>query len=305
MSKYIKMTEELRQQCIEEFADAITNGKFANGKINYSKTLMASDRKATVIFEPEAFVKMMSLVMKFGSEVAWHGLATRDDDEEKDVYYIHDIIVYPQTVTGATVNTDQKEYEEWYQNLDDDTFNMVRMQGHSHVNMSTSPSGVDEKAQQDILDALPAGMFYIFMIWNKSLEYNAKIYDLKKNILFETHDIDVDVMNTDIGNFLKDANDMVKKTTYSYTGSYSNYSKPAATSGSYSTTPNTSKPAVVSSKPAEKEKEAPIYNPDKKKEVNAGYGSAREINERNARDPFYYSETDRFYGYGYYYDLGE
>lgn len=149
-------------------------------------------------------------------------MAYRGDDETKNEYYITDILVYPQKVTGATVNTDQEKYEMWLMQHEDEVFNNIRMQGHSHVNMGTTPSGVDETHQAKILEQLEDDMFYIFLIWNKSNSKFIKIYDLKKNILFETTDVSVEVLDdgSGIDEFLVDAKKLVedKPTTTYYSG---------------------------------------------------------------------------------------
>lgn len=229
MSKLIKMTPELLEQCKEEFAVALSTGKFADGKVNFTKTLGSVDRKATVFFSELAWLKMQTLIREFDKEVAWHGVAFRGEDETKDEYYITDILVYPQEVTGATVTTDQEKYQMWLMEHDDDVFNNIRFQGHSHVNMAVSPSGVDLSLYERLLDQLDDSMFYIFMIWNKRKDKHVKIYDLKKNVLFETTDVTVEVMEdgTGIEQFLKDAKEMVKSKpvtpTYSYGNGYGGY----------------------------------------------------------------------------------
>ncbi|MDE6150096.1 MAG: hypothetical protein K2F81_08405, partial [Ruminococcus sp.] len=155
----------------------------------------------------------------------------------------------------ATVNTDQEKYEMWLMGHDDDVFNNIRMQGHSHVNMGVTPSTVDTSLYERILDQLDDTMFYIFMIWNKKKDKTVKIYDLKKNVLFDTSDVTVETLPdsediSDICNlsedevkavtgfltkyrekrltetFIKDAKDMVKdkvyKPTNAYGGAYGN-----------------------------------------------------------------------------------
>ena len=129
--------------------------------------------------------------------------------------YIEDIFVYPQEVTGSTVNTDQEEYTKWLYELDDEIFNKLRMQGHSHVNMSVSPSGVDDKHRQQILDQLEQNMFYIFMIWNKSLSVHTLVYDMARNILYEDDDVDIQLLcDDDTVDFLADAQEKVQKKSY-------------------------------------------------------------------------------------------
>ena len=224
MSKVIKLTTEQLQECRKDFDTALSTMKLTDGKISFIKTITCPNEKATLYFDPLAWRKMQTLVKEFDKEVAWHGVAYRGEDEAKNEYFITDILVYPQKVTGSTVNTDQEKYEMWLMQHEDEVFNNIRMQGHSHVNMTTSPSPVDETHQAKILEQLEDDMFYIFLIWNKSNSKFIKIYDLKKNILFETIDVTVEILDdgSGIDEFLADAKKLVedKPTTSYYSGGY-------------------------------------------------------------------------------------
>lgn len=232
MAKIIKMTPEIIREAVEAFRESIGKQKMTDGKITFTKTLEAVSRKATVIFTEGAWFKMQMLITSMDKEIAWHGVARRGDDPEKDEYIISDILVYPQTVTGATVNTDQAEYEKWLNDLDDETFNNLRMQGHSHVNMGVTPSSVDLNLYEEFLERLRDDMFYIFLIYNKKGEKTYKIYDMKKNMLFETADVTVEVRETGLGllRTLTDMKEKVKTTAvttpaYPYTGTTTDYSR--------------------------------------------------------------------------------
>lgn len=216
MSKLIKITPEISQQILEEFKKALEGLVMEDGKISFTQSFNSTDRKATLFFTETAWHKMQTLIREFDKEVAWHGIAKRLETPDKDEYLIEDILVYPQEVTSATVNTDQQEYEKWLMELDDDTFNNLRMQGHSHVNMSTSPSGVDLTHQKEILQRLDEDMFYIFLIWNKKNDKTIKIYDFAKNVLFETTDITVKVLDEENGlrKFLSEAKSLVADKSY-------------------------------------------------------------------------------------------
>lgn len=228
MSKLIKVTQECLDEIRRDFEEALSSGKFSDGKVTFTKTIGALDRKATVYFTELAWLKMQTLVREFDKEVAWHGIAKRCDDPEKDEYIISDILVYPQEVTGATVTTDQQKYQMWLMGHEDDVFNNIRFQGHSHVNMQTSPSAVDTTLYNGILEQLTDDMFYIFMIWNKRKEKTVKIYDMAKNVLFETADVSIEVINdgTGIEKWLADAKEMVVDKPYTYT-------QPSSYGGSY------------------------------------------------------------------------
>jgi len=233
MSKIIKMTDEYREQLKREFAEAILSVRCTDGKMSFTRTFDAIDRKANLYFSEKAWEKMWALLREFDKEVAWHGVAHRGEGEGDD-YYIEDILVYPQEVTGATVNTDQERYQDWLYQFDDDVFNNIRMQGHSHVYMNPAPSGVDVTHQEKILEQLDDDMFYIFLIWNKRGEKTIKIFDLQKNTLFETGDVVVHVVESEdgIAKFIREAKEMVKDRVYTaptYKGPPPSSSVPAPT----------------------------------------------------------------------------
>ena len=209
MSRPIIMTEKMKQQAREDFASMLDTVKMSDGKLSYSKSFEFKDASAIVWLTPEAYKKILALVTEFPDEVGWHGSVSRTGDNE---FIIEDIFVYPQEVTGSTVNTDQEAYTNWLYELDDDTFGKIRMQGHSHVNMSVSPSGVDDKHRQQILEQLEQDMFYIFQIWNKSLSVHTLIYDMARNVLYEDKDVEVNLLGCDgMDEFLADAKEKVKK----------------------------------------------------------------------------------------------
>ena len=100
----------------------------------------------------------------------------------ESVFVIDDILVYPQTVTGATCVQDDDRVFEFELNLSTDQVNRKRFHGHSHVNMGVTPSGVDEQFYQDILTQVDD--YFIVMITNKSGAYYTRFYDMQNNILY-------------------------------------------------------------------------------------------------------------------------
>ncbi len=240
MAKEIKITDACINKWREEFENILQSAKLADGKVNFSRSLTSTKRPCTVYFNEIAWLKMQALIRECDKEVGWHGIAYRDEDMTKDAYYITDILVYPQEVSAATVNTDQIKYQMWLANQDDEVFNNLRMQGHSHVNMGVTPSATDTDLYESLLSQLDDTMFYIFMIYNKRGEYTYKIYDMAKNIMFETSDVTVRVIEDELGveKFLREAKGMVTdKPAYvapTYNYGYSNYggvyNKPAVNS---------------------------------------------------------------------------
>lgn len=168
--------------------------------------------RPTVIITEEANAKMKALVASTNKEVAWHGLVTRPQPLE---FHITDILVYPQKVTGTTVESDDDLYPEWLNNLTDEQYNQLRMQGHSHVNMSVFSSGTDS----DFYETLTKHMtdYYIFIILNKSNKIYMEVRDIKNNMLYETADIDIYYEGEDYAEWAEEQLDKhVVAKTYKY-----------------------------------------------------------------------------------------
>ena len=136
-----------------------------------------------LMFSAEAYTKMRTLVEGINTEVAWHGTVFRDGLH----FMVTDIIVYPQLVTGTTVESDDAEYSKFLDTLPDETYNAIRLQGHSHVNMGVTPSSTDWSYYEELVAHVPD--FYVTMITNKANAVWAEIYDITNNIVYETADI--------------------------------------------------------------------------------------------------------------------
>lgn len=266
MAKIIKLTAEIIESLKEQIMKSLTQIKLSDGKLTFSQSFDNVDRKATIYFSEVAWAKMISLIYSCDKEIAWHGLARRGEDETKDEYIIYDLLIYPQEVTGATVTTDQEKYQMWLYNRPDEEFNHIRMQGHSHVNMGTTPSSVDTTFYDRILEQLSDDMFYIFMIWNKRGEKTIKLYDMKKNILFETKDCEVRVADTGLGikSFLKSAGEMVVERSYSYASGINKPATPVTSSKPDETKQESKQESKPESKPEPKKTESNKGVPDKK-----------------------------------------
>ena len=241
MAKIIKMTPEIKEQCRKDFQaeleKALSQARMTEGKLNFTKTFGQLDRKAKVYFTELAWMKMTALLREFDKEVAWHATAYRLPGDE-DEYVIKDILVYPQTVTSTTVEMDTELYAKWIMDgcmAEDERFDNIRCQMHSHVRMGVSPSPVDLTHQEEILEQLDEDAFYIFMIWNKNLVANIRIFDMQKNVLFETTDVTWGVLDDTIGlgKFVDEAKKIVKDRVYNYQGAQGYGKSPTYTPGAY------------------------------------------------------------------------
>ena len=212
MSKPIKLTERIYEQLLQDFMQKIASSKMSDGHFSYFYTPEEKKKKAKLFLTPTAYVKMKNLVKYFSSEVGWHATAERIAD---DVYRVCDVFVYPQEVTGSTVNTDQQTYEAWGQSLPEEIYNAVRFHGHSHVRFGTNPSPTDMSHRNDIVSQLGEEDFYIFAIVNKLDEWNLAIYDMRSNTFFENADITMLLEGTDEScvDFVKSCESLVKSKT--------------------------------------------------------------------------------------------
>lgn len=196
--RYISLTDALKHEALLKFQEQLdADSRFAKDRITFSFNLTnhTSDDKVIVNIRPEAWLKMWSLVHSENGEIGWHATVTRHADK---LFEITDVILYPQTVSGTTVETDDIGYANWlHKELDDETFNHLRCHGHSHVNMSATPSGVDTTWYNEILQGLDNNDYYIFMILNKKENYFIEIYDLANNAIFEKDDVIINVVMSD------------------------------------------------------------------------------------------------------------
>lgn len=299
MAKRIQMSPDDIEKAMKDFEKWL-NGLTPFDKKEYKPKIEPVNAKATLYFTETAWAKMQYLVAVYNTEAAWHGVVHRVKDGESN-FVCTDILVYPQEVTGATVNTDQSEYQDWLYDLDDDIFNNLKFQGHSHVNMSTSPSATDIDHQQSIVGQLDSSMYYIFVIWNKSNQRNVTIYDMTTNTVFDNSDVDVKVIQDDKIGFLKlmdDASKMIKQkkfssqsgyygSTYGYGSTYvgGNTSSAAGTAKG-----STAKPTLTKTGKAAVQSASAAVSPDPKPVKAAVRADGYESG---------YAMRDGAWGYGY------
>ena len=179
--------EQVRAKLLEKYDSTIyMNTSSVDIKVDVKEILeqYIADKQLEepkVYITTEAFVKLRKLVDDTTTEIGWYGTVTKMPGFES-VFVIDDILVYPQTVTGATCVQDDDRVFEFELNLSTDQVNRKRFHGHSHVNMGVTPSGVDEQFYQDILTQVDD--YFIVMITNKSGAYYTRFYDMQNNILY-------------------------------------------------------------------------------------------------------------------------
>lgn len=164
--------------------------------------------KALLRFTADAFTKLWLMTQEHTQEVAAHALVKR---ELSNTFLIYDILLYPQTVSAATVQATD-DYGPWLMSLSEAQFEDCKMQIHSHVNMGVTPSAVDNSFYHTLLAQVTD--FYIFMIINKRSEMWFNIYDVANNLLYESADIEYDLITaagTSVIDWLDEGNGLISK----------------------------------------------------------------------------------------------
>jgi hypothetical protein len=172
----------------------------------------------TIYITTNAYIKMRMLVDKCDKEVGWYGIVDTVPGLEA-TYLIEDIVVYPQKVTGATVEQDEDRMFEFEMSLTTEQVNHKRFHGHSHVNMSTNPSGVDENFYQDLLSQ--TNDYFIITVTNKRNEYTTRFYDVANNILYT--EVPIELIQDDGTSYLEwfeNNKEQIKEPTKSFESSF-------------------------------------------------------------------------------------
>ena len=221
--KPIFITEAEKQKLLDEFQQKLAKMRMFDGKLSMEQSYEYKEKlpKAVLWYTPKAWIKMISLVDSFTGEVGWHGSIERVKGSTNE-YVVKDIFVYPQTVTGAHVDTDEEEYHDFImeviQQHESDPDFCLNFHGHSHVNMAVSPSGTDISDQKTKMEDQKTG-FYVFTIQNKQRDSKTWIYDYDNNIAYMPEDVEIDItLDESIEAFIQEAHDIViplKTTTYS------------------------------------------------------------------------------------------
>lgn len=200
-----KEEKELLMQSIQEKFDK--TGKYDVSSFEYTSKdlkdflndkIAKTVKKPTVLINADVYTKMYELVKQSNIEIQWHLMVKRYKEEAE--YLVYDILLFPQTNSGTSTTTDQDEFAEWQMELiKDKDFPLedLRGHGHSHVNMNVYSSGVDDAYQRDLTTKAQDGDYYLFLVLNKKMEMYALLYDFDQQIVFETKDMTLEILDED------------------------------------------------------------------------------------------------------------
>lgn len=214
--KLDSLQELIEKQLVEKFRMSKYFSSTIDVRVNLDSIVEEHTKdlpEPKIIMTTDAHYKTKLLVDQFSSEVAWHMVIDR---LENNLFVIKDIIIFPQEVTGVTANGIDGEYEMFLHKLPDDIFNKLRGHGHSHVNMGVSPSGTDENYYTNLMTQVPD--YYITLIINKKGETHLRLYDVQNNILYTDLTYSVhDSEGNSIALWFLESKVNVKDKVYNYT----------------------------------------------------------------------------------------
>lgn len=217
--KTIRLTEQMKTNLIEEYQQTVIAE--AQDKLNkYVQSLngitplkdsVKAEEKLKIYYTAEAYAKIVQLVFSHSQEIGWNMVVKKYNDG----YRVEDVLVYPQKASGAYIEVDTARYGMWKGDPDkvsDEADANLFGQGHSHVNMATTPSGRDCQQQLDEI-SLKGNGFYLFQIWNKRMEINSFFYDIDNNVFYDKDDIELIVEDGDMDSksFIEESKEMLKQ----------------------------------------------------------------------------------------------
>ena len=140
-------------------------------------SIMKDSKFVFVRIPEETQAKIDFLVDIIDKEVGWFGIVEQEiTDEGTEIYILQpELYIYPQIVTGSTVDTDDTDeaYDLWWiKHLSEGK--RLMWHGHSHVNMTTFASGTDHQLRKQ-LNA--DGGTHIYTIHNKSGSVSLDVYE--------------------------------------------------------------------------------------------------------------------------------
>lgn len=150
--------------------------------------------KPKIFITATAYVKMCTIVKECDGEIGWHLLMRK---HTTGLYEVYDVLIYPQKASAAYIEVDDEERNKWQNKMDINVFKAIHGQVHSHVNMSCTPSGVDKTHYEEVTNLIKSKPenYYLFAIVNKKGDLWANFYDYEQNIIFDTKEIEITIMN--------------------------------------------------------------------------------------------------------------
>lgn len=152
---------------------------------NKKTTIQLLDDAPYVLIRREALNKMYHYTDICKDEVGWLGTAYKTEEG----YEIVDTFLFDQEVHATTTEITTEGLSAFGEKILTDptmdgmeVWNNLKMWGHSHVNMSTSPSGQDDLQMKKFAEV--GHDFFIRLICNKKGDLRVDVYDYASGVAY-------------------------------------------------------------------------------------------------------------------------
>jgi len=169
-----------------------------------AKTVTFLDNRYELYVLPEARQKMELYCDLSDGEIGWLAYVEKFDNVG---FLITDCILLKQQVHSATTEIDPEALLEFWNNTPVEKQCQIKMWGHSHVNMSPTPSGQDDSQMEYFKDGNP---WFIRLITNKKREYHIDIYDYEHGLKVHMDQADLKTYNPGAAELRKSIEDEIK-----------------------------------------------------------------------------------------------
>jgi hypothetical protein len=136
-----------------------------------------------LIYTTTAFktlLAMMNTTHAKTKEFLFLGLVHKENSD----YVVEDFLLVPQQkCSAAYCETDDEAYPTWLaENVPLEKRSLIRLHGHSHVNMGTSPSGTDDVQIKELCNNVSD--FFIQLIVNHNMINTVNIWDKTNKLIY-------------------------------------------------------------------------------------------------------------------------
>lgn len=180
---------------------------------NPMKVESIGDNMPVFFMNAETYSRIKNIVNLSPKEVSWFSHVEKIEDTS--AYLISGAYLVEQTVSSSETEMTTEGLYKFMESIIEEKgikfYNEIRCWGHSHVDMSTGPSGQDMKQIQEFDN----GDIYIMLIINKRGEIYSALYDFKNKIRYVNVPVILYVEdNTSFEDLQKELKEKVKERSY-------------------------------------------------------------------------------------------
>lgn len=169
-----------------------------------AKTVEFLDNRYELYILPQARQKMEIYCDLAEGEIGWLAFVEKFDTG----FLITDCALLKQEVHSTTTEITPEGLLEFWNSTPVERQSQIKLWGHSHVNMSPTPSGQDNSQMDYFKDGNP---WFIRLITNKKREYYIDIYDYANGIKVHMDQADLRTYNPEESTLRKTIEDEIKE----------------------------------------------------------------------------------------------